>query len=307
MAITAQDVFNITMDLIDERQDDGMLSTADTVSYLVKTPGLLTLLQAELIKQGDIYSTYEISNYPVPNLLGERSNFDVRPFEGTELTYECAGSAKAYYFEVDNDAAVYVEDYNGSWNTLSTITTAPNTSGFTAYKGVVTPSSGATRSRLRFTGSYYYRNTNRALFGVAFASAGDVPVYQHWVKNTMPADFKSVNEIINEYCDGNYIQSSGYKWEGRRDLYVDYYYKGKIRIVYRPVPGTIAAITDSMQVDDVTARTIIPYGLAAHLLLTENADSAGFFQQRYDELKAIASKMPPAASEMIENMYGGFG
>lgn len=306
MTVTAQEVFEITMDLIDERLDSGLLSEDDTVSYRVKTPGLLTLLQAELIKQGDMFSSYEISNYPVPNLLGQNAHFDVIPFEGTELTYECAGSAKAYYFEVDKAATVYVEDYNGAWNTLATVSAAPTSAGFTGYSGVVTPSSGATRSRIRFGGSYYYRTVNRALFSAPFASAGDVPVYQPWVKKQMPDDFKSVHEVIEAYPSTYYQTGAAYKWEGRRDFYMNYNFNGKIRIVYRPVPGVVATIDDTLQVDDVTARTIMPYGLASHLLLTENADSAAFFQQRYEELKFNASQMPPNASEQIENIYGGF-
>jgi hypothetical protein len=305
MAVTAQEVFEITMDLIDERLETGVISESDTKSYNVKTPGLLTLLQAELVKQGDIYSTYEISNKPIENILGFRSNFDIQAFEGEELTFEANKPAKAYYFEVDNDATVYVEDFNGAWNTLATINATPTKGGFTAYKGIVTPSNGATKSRLRFGGTYYYRTVNRSLFNVPLASS-DVPDYRPWVKKQMPDDFKSVNEIIKEYAD-QYSQDASYKWEGKRDLYINYYYNGNIRIVYRPIPSVIATLTDTMQVDDITSRTIIPYGLAAHLLLTENPDSANYFQERYEELKYNATQPQPTSEEQITNLYGGFG
>lgn len=306
MATTAQEVFGLAMDLIDERLDTGLLSESDTVSYKVKTPGLLTILQSELIKQGDLFSTYEIANKPLTNMLGYTSEFDIMEFTGTEIIRECIGSAKSYYFEVDRVGTVYVEDYNGAWNTLATITTTNTPNGFTAYKGLVTSSSGATKSRLRFTGSYYYKTVNRALFAAPFALAADVPDYRPWVKKQMPADFKSVNEIVEEFPDRQYANLSNYKWEGKRDLYINYYFIGNVRVVYRPIPNIVTALTDSMQVDDVTARTILPYGLGAHLLLTENADVAGFLQQRYEELKASASKNPPSASEMINNVYGGF-
>lgn len=305
MATTAEEIFEITMDLIDERQDNGTLNESDVISYRVKTPGLLTLLQSELIKQGEVFSTYEISNEPVENLFGLNSGFDVISFNGDDFIREANSPAKAYYFEVDRVGTVYVEDYNGAWNTLATIETTNTPDGFTAYKGVVTPSSGATKSRLRFSGSYYYRTVNRALFSIPFASADDVPIYRPWVKKTMPDDFKSVSEIIDEECT-SYSQSAGYKWEGRRDLYIRYNYVGNIRIVYRPVPSLISDIEDVMQLDDVTCRTVVPYGLAAHLLLTENADAASFFQQRYEELKRDASKMPPATIESIANVYGSF-
>lgn len=307
MATTAQQVFDITMALIDEVLDTGLISASDTIGYSAKSPSLLTILQAELIKQGDIYSTYEIGNKPVTNLLGLISEFDILAFEGTEFIREATGSVKAYYFEVDRVGIVYVEDYNGAWNTLATVPTTNTPDGFTAYKGVVTPSSGATKSRLRFTGSYYYRTVNRALFSVPFASASDVPVYRPWVKKTMPTDFKSVNEIIEEFPDRQYANTATYKWEGRRDLYINYYFVGNIRIIYRPVPAMITALTEPMQVDDVTARTVMPYGLAAHLMLEENSATASFFNGRYEELKTSASKQPPSATEMIGNLYGTFG
>jgi hypothetical protein len=314
LSVTAQQIFDLSMDLIEERLDAGTISASDTISYKVRTPGLLTMLQAELIKQGDLFSTHEISNYPVSNLLGYISNFEVEPYEGTELTYVANESAKSYYFEVDNDATVYVEDYTGSWNTLETITATPTESGFTAYSGVVTPTTGATKSRLRFGGSYYYRALNRALFAPSFASASDVPVYRPWIPVTLPSDFKSVNEIIEEYPQRQYAQSANYKWEGRNKLYINYYFMGRIRVIYRPVPGVIAMpspigndIATEMQIDDVTARTVVPYGLAAHLLLQENPAVAAYFNGRYEELKLLSSKQPPSASEMISNNYGGFG
>lgn len=314
MTVTAQQIFDLSMDLIEERLDSSSISASDTISYKVRTPGILTMLQAELIKEGDIFSTYEISNYPVTNLLGYISNFDIRQYEGTELTFEGVGSAKSYYFEVDNDATVYVEDYNGAWNTLTTVSATPTESGFTAYSGLVTPTAGATKSRLRFAGDYYYRTLNRAMFSASFASVDDIPVYRPWVPKTLPSDFKSVNEIVEEYPDRQYAQSAGYKFEGRDKLFIDYYFMGRIRIIYRPVPGIIALpnpisgdITTEMQLDDVTSRTIVPYGLAAHLLLQENPAIASFFNGRFEEMKREASKRPPSASEQITNVYGSFG
>lgn len=305
MAVTAQDVFNITMDLIDERLDTGLLSESDTISYKVKTPGILTLLQSELIKQGEIYSTYEISNKPVTNLLGYISNFDIQEFTGTEPPFEANGSVKAYYIEVDSPGTIYVEDYNGQWNILATITVPDTVTSFTAYKGIVTPSNGATKSRFRLAGSYYYRTVNRALFSIPF-QADRVPDYRPWVKKQMPSDFKSIDQIINEYPDRQYAKDSSYKWEARKYLYINYYYVGNIRIVYRPIPSVISAMTDTLEVDDVTARTILPYGLATHLLLTENPDSASYFNSRYEELKALASIKQPVSEEGILDIYGAF-
>lgn len=320
MSTTVNQVFNITMDLMDERTDAGTLTDSDVVSYRVKTYNILNLLQAELLKQGSIYSEYSISNKPVKNELGFLSGFEVEEFIGTDKNFEANSAIKAYYFEADNVGTVYIEDYTSSWNTLATVSTTASTSGFIAYKGVVTPTSGATKSRIRFSGTNYYRNVNRALFNVPFATDSDVPDYRPWVKKTMPSDFKSVDQIVSEFVDyangvpGQYTKDASYKWEGRSNLYIDYYFEGNIRIIYNPIPtlltfsGTGSSTTDlnqTLTVDDITARTILPYGLAAHLLLTENSASAAFFNQRYEELKFAGTRQQAASAEQIINIYGG--
>lgn len=304
MATTVQEIFEITMDLMDERLDSGVIDATDTALYRVKTPGILNVLQAELLKQGEIYSTFSISNKPIENELGFRAEFNVVNFQGTDQVYNSNSAVQAYYFEVDDTATVYIEDFTSTWNTLATIS-ATSTNGFTAYKGVVTPTVGAVKSRIRFSGTYYYRHVNRALFNVPFASSAKVPDYRPWVKKVMPSDFKSVDEIISEFYERNYTKDASYKWEGRNQLYIDYYYDGNIRITYKPIPIILTSTTDNVQVDDVTARTIVPYGLAAHLLLTENTTSASFFQQRYEELKILGTRQQPASAEQIADLYGG--
>lgn len=52
---TGTEVFSIAMDLIDERLDSGLISASDTLSYNVKSPGIINILQSELIKQGDLF------------------------------------------------------------------------------------------------------------------------------------------------------------------------------------------------------------------------------------------------------------
>lgn len=58
--------------------------------------------------------------------------------------------------------------------------------------------------------------------------------------------------------------------------------------------------------DDYICRSVLPYGLAAHLLLDENPSSAGYFQQRYEELRMTLSRGLNSGSEEIEDVYGGF-
>lgn len=68
-----------------------------------------------------------------------------------------------------------------------------------------------------------------------------------------------------------------------------------------------AAITDfnsAINLDDDVCQSILPYGLAAHLLTDENPQSANFFMQRYEEGKARLQKGVPTESEDIVDVYG---
>ena len=75
----------------------------------------------------------------------------------------------------------------------------------------------------------------------------------------------------------------------------------------RPVQTWLTSLTDPIDLDDYCAGTVLPYGLAAHLLLNEDPATANFFQQRYDELKVGLSRGKPAVSEDIEDIYGPRG
>jgi hypothetical protein len=75
----------------------------------------------------------------------------------------------------------------------------------------------------------------------------------------------------------------------------------------RPIAALIRDFNKPIDLDDYICRSVMPYGLAAHLLLDENPTSASFFQQRYEELVRGLRSGIPAASEDIEDVYGGLG
>ena len=75
----------------------------------------------------------------------------------------------------------------------------------------------------------------------------------------------------------------------------------------RAIPDAIEDIDDVIDLDDYICKAVMPYGLAAHLLLDENPTTASFFQQRYDELKLSLLSGIPAESEDIEDVYGPVG
>lgn len=65
-------------------------------------------------------------------------------------------------------------------------------------------------------------------------------------------------------------------------------------------PEMVESLDQSLLVDDRVALRVLPYGLAAHLLMNEDPNVASFLNARYDELK----RKIPATIETIGNVYG---
>lgn len=67
--------------------------------------------------------------------------------------------------------------------------------------------------------------------------------------------------------------------------------------------SVLPPLTDFAQdtgLDDFLASTVLPYGLAGHLLLGENDSLANFFIQRYGELTTQARMQAPCVWEEME-------
>ena len=75
----------------------------------------------------------------------------------------------------------------------------------------------------------------------------------------------------------------------------------------RPIADYIRDLDSVVKLDDYICQTIMPYGLAAHLLMDENPSAAAFFQSRYEELKNRLAVGIPVQSEDIVDVYGGIG
>lgn len=73
---------------------------------------------------------------------------------------------------------------------------------------------------------------------------------------------------------------------------------------------TVAEIRDFDQpvdLDDYLCGTILPYGLAAMLLLSEDPSVASFCNQKYQELIRSIDVGRKQDAEDIHDVYGGFG
>lgn len=73
----------------------------------------------------------------------------------------------------------------------------------------------------------------------------------------------------------------------------------------RPVCPEIKDFDAEIGLDDGICQGVLPYGLAAHLLLEENPGLAAYFNSRYVEALRAARRAIPAWAEDIVERYGG--
>lgn len=127
--------------------------------------------------------------------------------------------------------------------------------------------------------------------------------------------FDETMALIDEVNDNGQTDTEDTKEYKNRTLYIlnvlrgelypysDTYYtdtKG-----YRPIVALIEDFDTPIDLDDYICESVMPYGLAAHLLLDENPSAAAFFQQRYEELRNKLARGLPATSEDIVDVHFG--
>lgn len=88
------------------------------------------------------------------------------------------------------------------------------------------------------------------------------------------------------------------------DTYTKPTQPGKRSVADHLTVPDITQATDPLNLDDYITYTVLPYGLAAHLFIDDNPTSAGFFQQRYEELlNRLKTEGILAESEDIIDVY----
>lgn len=73
----------------------------------------------------------------------------------------------------------------------------------------------------------------------------------------------------------------------------------------RPICPPVEEMEQAVGLDDGLCRGVLPYGLAAQLLLGEDDQRAAFFQEKYEEQLLQLAKALPTEGESIVDCYGG--
>jgi hypothetical protein len=75
-------------------------------------------------------------------------------------------------------------------------------------------------------------------------------------------------------------------------------------LMWRRVLGGIETPDDEIGLPEEVADSVLPYGLAANLLLESDPGRAAFMEAKYEEELAKAVRRMPSVFEEIANLYG---
>jgi hypothetical protein len=282
--------------------NNSLNSAAQNGDYTLAFNNAADTAQKKVSTIKKIISTYSFSQNPILNQLGLLQGFDIVQHLNTDYVLTTAVGSRAYYFEVDRQCSVYIEEQiNGVWTILNTITVPSTVTSFTAYKGLINPSSAANQVRIRFGGLYPYNIRNRYLCQYTFPTVNDIPDYTPYVKYTMPANFMKLKSIIHKSDPRVYEHMSDYKWEGKRVLVVNFFYTGSFDIEYYSYPADITSATDDSYVFevDIDACEAIPYYMGAMALVEENASISTILLNLYQAELGNLDQLDSGVATMV--------
>lgn len=147
---------------------------------------------------------------------------------------------------------------------------------------------------------------NGALLNVVEYVNIDSTVIDKWTKLILPITLKSIKDAMFIDSDTQ-IKPIRYKQFGTTDIYLEFPDLGTARILYIPIPAEITTLSQTLEIDDITA-TSGAYYLAEHYALADqNNDLANTCKTKFRELKFASTVRTPMTSGNIEDVYrGGF-
>lgn len=302
------DIFERAIALVDGITNDGDVDATNTADYLARTPYLVNLFQMELIKSGDLYTKYPIAYKPFKNILSGGDQLSIGEHIATDVIIEATDVARIYYFESDAPVGtVTIEKYNGSWVTMATITLRNSGYGFVRYKGLIGSLAGETKTRIVFSGDYYYRYSNVAFHKEVLNSINRYYGYGEQVNIALPTNLNSIKNVVFQHSNNTHTLSPKYDIEikgTQTELVIDRDFEGEILVTYIPNPDLISSIEDDIQVDEFSAN-IIAYMLAEAFMNVEQNDYlAGLFKSKYQQLIAETQYKKPKNVVNTINVYG---
>lgn len=300
---TKGDCMNIFLRYLDEATKKGVdLPITKNADYRDKFNYFLDLAQKYVAGIVKIPASFQVTQFPIDNLLGNGQGFEMKQYKpGEDITLTVTG-AKSYYFEMDNIGTVVIL-VNGIQ-----VMTIDNTTkkSFTAYKGNITPTPGDNDIvELIFTGSYLYNYRNVALYQYAFPEDSDVPDYTPYLTYDMPSNFMSFDNIINKTDPKVYEAFVNYKWENNKKVILSYDDKGSFDIHYFKYPADISTDASDDTVLEIEDKAIDLVVLQAGIKATaaDNEELSRYLQNLYDREIARVEDNNRISETRVQTIY----
>lgn len=253
---TKGDCMALFLRLLDEATKKGVdLPTNKNADYRDKFNYFLDYAQKYIAGLIKIPAVYQITQNPIPNLLGLLQGFDIVQYLPGKDEVMTAQGAKSYYFEMDNVGAAVIRVNGVEVQTINNTVKKQ----FTAYKGLISATDNDTVT-ITFTGSYPYNIRNRAMYKYSFPTTDDVPVYTPYVVYDPPSDLMEFNTVIIKTDPRVYEDYTAHKWERNKKVILEHAKKGSFDIHYFKYPTTIphnAPDSTPLEVEDKAIELVV--------------------------------------------------
>lgn len=244
----------ITVDDLETLREDTRYKLYLNAMPAIANAGLLRLMS---VAKPSI-RTYTISHYYDDEIYAYQS-YDTNTITDEDLEIE-GEEGQAYYFEIDNDATILIQEYTTTWTTIDTITHLSDVAnGYQVVKGLVDNSSDNDIRLVFQAGDYTYHVKNIAIYNRSFPYDDDVLTNARKIKydlKTLIDDFYNIVSVEYESLTEKGQFNSNYLLESDNTLVIDTEREGNYIIKYRAYPTKITTNTADTATIDMPSEVL---------------------------------------------------
>jgi hypothetical protein len=258
-----------------------------------------------------IIGSYQIAQYPLPNLLGGPCPYmDVKHYDGKNPLQYAASGAKALYFEYTGTVTIAIRDDAGT----RTVTLNGGRS-FQEHREFV-----AGDVTMSFSGLYSYDIKNIAVYAETYSDVlSDIPAYRKHIRYdfrelTAQAGKRVFIDFMDQVMEGDYSSGNAYQSirdfqvEKRSILVLDGTKKAEYTIFYKKnfTPVTEATSDDFEFELDYDKEPLLPLLAAFYVWADDDPNKAAIYKNDYEDLAAqlLSLATSDTATEAFVNNLG---